>query len=103
MESSVRKLEEICPLVVCSRCKTFHSDTFTLATSRPSPSASPVVAIIEDNDRLRRAMARVLESAGFEIKSFASVLDFVNSGMLARLDCLVLDIGLPGIDGLRLQ
>lgn len=48
-------------------------------------------------------MTQILESAAFETKSFASVPEFVNSGLLARVDCLVLDVGLPGIDGLKLQ
>ena len=71
----------------------------------PSPlfSSKPLVAIVEDNDQLRRAMSRVLETAGFKTKSFRSVIDFVNSGALGRIDCLVLDISLPGIDGLKLQ
>lgn len=71
-------------------------------SSSPFP-AKPLVAIVEDNHSLRRAMSKVLEMADFETKSFSSVLDFVNSGVLARLKCLVLDVGLPGIDGLRLQ
>lgn len=70
--------------------------------SSPFP-AKPLVAIVEDNHSLRRAMSRVLETADFDTKSFPSVLEFVNSGVLARLSCLVLDVGLPGIDGLKLQ
>ena len=48
-------------------------------------------------------MSRALETAGFAVKSFSSVVEFVNSSVLARIDCLILDISLPGIDGLKLQ
>ncbi len=48
-------------------------------------------------------MSRALETAGFAVKSFSSVVEFVNSSVLTRIDCLILDISLPGIDGLKLQ
>jgi FixJ family two-component response regulator len=48
-------------------------------------------------------MSLVLEGAGFETKAFRSVVEFVNSGVLPRIQSLVLDVSMPGLDGFALQ
>ena len=60
-------------------------------------------AVIDDNESFRRAMCSVLISEGFAAESFSSVASFVESGGLSRARCLVLDVAMPGIDGLAFQ
>jgi FixJ family two-component response regulator len=69
----------------------------------PHSSSKPLVAIVDDHQQFRRAMSLVLEGASFETKTFRSVVDFVKSGVLPRIHCLVLDVNMPGLDGFALQ
>jgi FixJ family two-component response regulator len=68
--------------------------------SRPSVRT---VAIIEDDEAMRQAIRRVLEMEGFQTELFASAETFLDSGAQARVQCLVLDIRLPGMSGIGLH
>ena len=62
------------------------------------------VAIIEDHEGLREAIAALLDSAGYPSRGFASAEAFLRSQQGGDAACLVLDERLPGgIDGLELQ
>ena len=50
-----------------------------------------------------RMLARGIRSAGFEVAIFNSAEEFLDSGTLERLVCLILDVDLPGITGIDLQ
>lgn len=65
--------------------------------------AAPTVFIVDDDAQLLRALSRLLREDGLQTATYASAEDF-----LARRDpqapgCLVLDVSLPGLDGLALQ
>jgi len=62
-----------------------------------------VVAAVDDDRRVRDSIQSVLESAGYETETFASAEDFLESGAVARARCVVVDVRLPGMDGLELQ
>jgi FixJ family two-component response regulator len=62
-----------------------------------------VVAIIEDDESYRLAVLRLLKSAGFSVRSFASAEDFLSSGQQQETGCLIADIRMPGMSGLDLQ
>lgn len=63
----------------------------------------PKVFVVDDEPDLRRALERLLQAEGFEVRSFGSAADFL--GQLADDDagCIVLDVAMPGVDGLELQ
>jgi len=61
------------------------------------------VAVIEDDDSYRRAVQRLLKSAGFRAQSFRSAEDFLSSGLQHETGCLITDIRMPGMSGLDLQ
>jgi FixJ family two-component response regulator len=62
-----------------------------------------MVAIVEDDESYRVAVQRLLKSAGFQVQSFASAEDFLNSGHQHETACLIADIRMPGMSGLDLQ
>jgi FixJ family two-component response regulator len=62
-----------------------------------------VVVVIDDEEAVRRGLQRLLRSAGLSIASFASAEEFLNSGPLDGVGCVVADIRMPGMSGLDLQ
>lgn len=63
----------------------------------------PTVFLVDDDEALRRALGRVLRHAGFEVEDFASAEDFLVRAPLPQCACIVLDVSMPGLDGLALQ
>lgn len=61
------------------------------------------VAVIEDDVSMRRALERLLTSAGFEAAVYESAEDFLRTIDQRRVDCVVADVQLPRLDGLGLQ
>jgi len=61
------------------------------------------VHIVDDDDSMRVALARVLGAAGYATRSYASVGEFLVAADERPTGCLLLDLHLPGPDGLALQ
>jgi FixJ family two-component response regulator len=68
----------------------------------PAPEA-PLVSIVDDDPSVRRSTRRLLRCSGLRAEAFASGEDFLRSEYAADTDCLILDVRMPGIDGLELQ
>jgi FixJ family two-component response regulator len=64
---------------------------------------SPIVYIVDDDVDVRTALERLLSSAGFSVAPFESPRAFLDRFDRAAPACLVLDLAMPGIDGLTLQ
>jgi FixJ family two-component response regulator len=62
-----------------------------------------LVSVVDDDESIRRSLPGLLRSFGFEVLAFASAEDFLASPSLARTDCLVLDVAMPGMTGPELQ
>jgi FixJ family two-component response regulator len=62
-----------------------------------------IVMIVDDDESVRRAARRLIKSYGFPVETFASADDFLASGRLSETACLVLDVQMPGLNGLELQ
>jgi len=62
-----------------------------------------MVYIVDDDVSVRRALTLLLKSHGFKAQSFARAADFLGFKRLKSPACLILDIRLPGINGLILQ
>lgn len=63
-----------------------------------------VVHLVDDDDSLRKALSRVLNAAGHEVRTYASAADFLLAREGAPRGCLVLDVRMPGgPSGLELQ
>ena len=63
----------------------------------------PVVAIVDDEDAVRRALERLLRSAGLVPKAFASGAAFLQSLDDGWPDCVVLDLHMPNLTGFDVQ
>jgi len=67
------------------------------------PTDRPLVAIVDDDELFRRSLERLVRSAGFRVETFGSAEDFLERGDLDRTACAILDMKLPGMNGLDLQ
>lgn len=63
----------------------------------------PVVFVVDDDTRIRNALASLLASAGLDVQLFASAAEFLEAEKPDAPACLVLDLELPDIHGLQLQ
>ncbi|HJU11497.1 MAG TPA: response regulator [Candidatus Binataceae bacterium] len=68
----------------------------------PTKAAPDCIAVVEDDDRVREALAFQLGTAGYGTVGFTSAEDLMAED-IARFECVIADIFLPRIDGLRLQ
>jgi FixJ family two-component response regulator len=65
----------------------------------------PTVFLVDDDDSVRRALTRLIKSAGYAVQAFASARDFLEYWRITNEGpaCLVLDVRMPGLSGLDLQ
>ena len=62
-----------------------------------------VIAVVDDDDSLRDALQRFLRTLGFQVETFASGRDFLRSSQLGLVECVILDLAMPGMSGLEVQ
>ena len=68
-----------------------------------SQGKTKIVAIVDDDESVRRALQGLLKAVGLPAKAFASAEEFLDSGQQHHTACLVTDIRMPGMSGLDLQ
>ena len=73
------------------------------APARPSPDAAPLVAIVDDDASVRQSTRRLIRSFGYRAEAYGSGDEFLSSADVAEAACLVLDVRMPGVDGLEVQ
>ena len=64
---------------------------------------NPLVSIVDDDSSVRTSTGRLVRSLGFRAEVFSSALEFLTCGHPATTACLILDLRMPDIDGLKLQ
>src|SRR4051812_4772489 len=65
--------------------------------------ATPTVFVVDDEALVRKALARLLRSAGYRVAVFSSALEFLEKTSSESPGCLVLDVAMPEMSGLELQ
>ena len=65
--------------------------------------ATPLISVVDDDHSVRESLARLIRSVGFGVQVFGSAEEFLTAGQGRQTDCLILDIRMPGMNGLELQ
>jgi len=61
----------------------------------------PYVAIVDDEEPVRKALKRLLRASGLEAEGYASGKDFLEASALREPDCVLLDLHMPRMSGLQ--
>jgi FixJ family two-component response regulator len=64
---------------------------------------APLVSVVDDDISVRRSLGRLIRSARLDVSVFASAEEFLASDHPRKVDCLILDVGLPGMSGVELH
>jgi FixJ family two-component response regulator len=65
------------------------------------PRTRPLIAVVDDEEPVRNAFRRLFRSTGHDVETFPSGADFLESLADHEPDCLLLDLHMPGMDGLE--
>ena len=63
----------------------------------------PYVAIVDDEEPVRKALKRLLRASGLEAEGYASGKDFLEASAQREPDCVVLDLHMPAMTGVEVQ
>jgi len=61
------------------------------------------VGVVDDDESVRRSLARLLRAAGMQATTYGSAEEFRADVQHPRFDCLILDVQLPGMSGIELR
>ncbi len=61
------------------------------------------VFVVDDDESVRDSIGMLLEAAGYAVAAFSCALDFLEACTLDMPGCVILDVNMPGMDGVRLQ
>jgi FixJ family two-component response regulator len=64
---------------------------------------SSLVSVVDDDESVRESLPDLLREFGFTARSFSSAEEFLASGYVGQTNCLILDVGMPGMSGPELQ
>ena len=67
------------------------------------PNSPLTVFVVDDDEAIRISLSRALDKRGYRVEAHASAADFLAVYAAGRPGCLVLDYGIPGMNGLELQ
>src|ERR1700733_6526689 len=75
----------------------------TYSRSLPVSDLTPIVFVVDDDPSVREALESLILEPGWKPQVFASAQDFLGFPRALVPSCLVLDVTLPGLNGLELQ
>jgi FixJ family two-component response regulator len=63
----------------------------------------PLISIVDDDRAVREATMSLVRSIGYDVSTFASAEEFLESEQLHDTSCLITDLHMPGLNGIELQ
>ena len=66
-------------------------------------SARALVSVVDDSESVRESLPDLLQQSDLDVEAFASAEAFLGSRAIGQTNCLILDVGLPGMSGPDLQ
>ncbi len=89
----------------CGRCVKWAADiTEKMVESQADiEERRPTVFVVDDDAAIREGLVALLEEEGFAVQAYSSANDFLDAYQPGFPGCLLLDINMPGTDGLKLQ
>lgn len=85
------------------RCIRRYTGLLPLCCHFSSVAIPKMISIVDDDLSVREGLSRLLSSAGFLAKAFASAEEYLSSDQPGRTDCLLLDVRMPGMSGIELE
>jgi FixJ family two-component response regulator len=74
-----------------------------MRNEEPRRAPRSLVSVVDDDESVRESLPDLLREFGFTARSFASAEEFLASEYVGQTNCLVLDVGMPGMSGPELQ
>jgi len=65
--------------------------------------ANAIVYVVDDDESVRKATARLMRSAGSQVETFETAREFLDRRRPTGFGCLILDLAMPGVSGMELQ
>jgi FixJ family two-component response regulator len=62
-----------------------------------------MIAVVDDEAAVRKSLSRFLGAAGFDVRAYASGQEFLDTWLLERPACVVLDLQMSGLTGIDVQ
>ena len=63
----------------------------------------PLVCVVDDDESVRESLPDLIKEFGFAARAFSSAEEFLSSEVVDETSCLILDIAMPGMGGLKLR
>ena len=70
---------------------------------RATAKAREIVFVVDDDEAVRKSLARLLRSTGLAVETFSSAAEFLTQENYSGVGCILLDVRMPGLDGMALQ
>jgi len=67
------------------------------------PYVKSLIFIIDDDNSVRKSLARLLQSADYEVETYSSAEEYLEREYFQGIGCILLDVNLTGMSGLKLQ
>jgi FixJ family two-component response regulator len=74
-----------------------------VTTTTVHEKSQPLISIVDDDASVRGSLSSLVRSVGYKAKMYASAEDFLSQALGDESACLLLDVSMPGMDGLELQ
>jgi FixJ family two-component response regulator len=71
--------------------------------SNEQEMVTPLISVVDDDHSVRESLARLIRSLGLGVQVFGSAEEFLEANLSREPDCLILDIRMPGMNGLELH